>query len=171
MNSFSPPSPRICGGSQRSSRDHRHIRVSASSRAPAKASGSSYALKSGDPGVIANCCRRAVSTGLPPGSLQQRNSGDSPSMNRTISAALSDQSESFNRQYRPDCKAITLASQRRRSGAAAGFRNLTGNQNGRNAIWAFNNSTTTVGFCRRGTAGGQALRERYQDTVRQHSAR
>ena len=39
MNSFSPPSPRICGGSQRCSPDHRHIRLSASSRARAKRQG------------------------------------------------------------------------------------------------------------------------------------
>jgi hypothetical protein len=40
MNSFSPPSLRICGGSQRRSPDHRHIRLSASCRARVKASGS-----------------------------------------------------------------------------------------------------------------------------------
>src|SRR5436190_9961312 len=41
MNSFSPPSPRICGGSQRWSPDHRHIRLSAWCRAHVKASASS----------------------------------------------------------------------------------------------------------------------------------
>src|SRR5213595_1977892 len=41
MSSFSLPSPRISGGSQRSSPDHRHFRLSASSRARCKASGSS----------------------------------------------------------------------------------------------------------------------------------
>src|SRR5205823_12372438 len=39
MSSFSLPSPRISGGSQRSSPDHRHFRVSASSRARAKRQG------------------------------------------------------------------------------------------------------------------------------------
>src|SRR3954471_4511328 len=41
MNLFSPPLPRICGGSQRWSPDHRHIRLSAWCRARVKASGSS----------------------------------------------------------------------------------------------------------------------------------
>src|SRR2546421_12794555 len=41
MSSYSLPSPRISGGSQRSSPDHRHFRLSASSRARCKASGSS----------------------------------------------------------------------------------------------------------------------------------
>src|SRR5437763_12175567 len=40
MNSFSPPLPRICGGSQRWSPDHHHIRLSAWCRARVKASGS-----------------------------------------------------------------------------------------------------------------------------------
>src|SRR5881227_411556 len=39
MSSFSLPSPRISGGSQRSSPDHRHFRLSASSRARAKRQG------------------------------------------------------------------------------------------------------------------------------------
>src|SRR3954470_6527584 len=41
MSSFSPPSPRTCGGSQRWSPGHRHIRLSAWCRARVKASGSS----------------------------------------------------------------------------------------------------------------------------------
>src|SRR5438067_1553234 len=39
MSSFSLPSPGISGGSQRSSPDHRHFRLSASSRARAKRQG------------------------------------------------------------------------------------------------------------------------------------
>src|SRR2546421_11690676 len=41
MSSYSLPSPRISGGSQRSSPDHRHFRLSASSRARVKPSGPS----------------------------------------------------------------------------------------------------------------------------------
>src|SRR3954467_5186693 len=41
MSSFSPPSPRTCGGSQRWSPGHRHTRLSAWCRARVKASGSS----------------------------------------------------------------------------------------------------------------------------------
>src|SRR4051794_16095681 len=44
-------------------------------------------------------------------------------------------------------------------------------KNGRNAIWARCDGITALGFCCLGTAGGQPLRERYQDIMRRHSAR
>jgi hypothetical protein len=65
----------------------------------------------------------------------------------------------------------------RRSIAAASFQLLPfeshgGTKNGRNAIWAcYIHSAAAVRFCRPSAAGGKALRQGYQDTVRRHSAR